>query len=75
MDVSKIDGEQYCMNCDYWKRVGGRIKCTNDKAKCVWFANQLNGCDFFKGKLMPKRIKGGVVLRETTYQIKEGKIF
>ena len=29
----------------------------------------------FEGKLMPKRIKGGVVLRETTYQIKEGKIF
>ena len=29
----------------------------------------------FEGKLMPKRIKGGVVLKETTYQIKEGKIF
>lgn len=57
MDVSKIDGEQYCMNCDYWKRVDDRIRCTNDKAKCVWFANQLNGCDFFKGKLMPKHEK------------------
>ena len=56
MDIKKINGEQYCMNCEYWGRNDkGRACCINKKAKGVWFANQLNGCDYFKGKLEPKK--------------------
>lgn len=55
MDINKINGEQYCMNCGYWKKVNGRACCTNDYAEKAWFANQLNGCDYFEGKLEPKK--------------------
>ena len=61
MDVNKINGEQYCMNCKYWKKVWNKkynrpcACCTNDKSDKVWFANQLNGCDYFDGKLQPKK--------------------
>ena len=40
----------------------------------VTYENFTYGSEY-EGKLMPKRIKGGVVLKETTYQIKEGRIF
>lgn len=55
MDVNKIDGEQYCMYCNYWKKVDGRCQCIHKKAKKCWFANQLNGCDCFEGELQPKQ--------------------
>ena len=55
MDINNINGEQYCMNCDYLKKVNGHSCCTNDNAEKAWFANQLNGCDYFKGKLEPKK--------------------
>lgn len=54
MDINKIEGEQYCMHCNSWKRTNGRMCCGNDKAKKCWFANQLNGCDYFDGELQPK---------------------
>lgn len=53
------------------------VKCAGMPDNCkslVTYDNFEYGAEF-DGKLMPKRIKGGVVLRETTYQIKEGKIF
>ena len=53
------------------------VKCAGMPDNCKSFVTYDNfnyGAEF-EGKLMPKRIKGGVVLRETTYQIKEGKIF
>ena len=53
------------------------VKCAGMPDNCktlVTYDNFTYGAEF-EGKLMPKRIKGGVVLRETTYQIKEGKIF
>ena len=53
------------------------VKCAGMPDNCkslVTYDNFDYGAEF-EGKLMPKRIKGGVVLRETTYQIKEGKIF
>lgn len=53
------------------------VKCAGMPENCksmVTYDNFNYGAEF-EGKLMPKRIKGGVVLRETTYQIKEGKIF
>ena len=56
MDINKIHGEQYCMNCSHWKRkVNGRIGCNHSESKACWFANQLNGCDYFEGELQPKR--------------------
>ncbi len=55
MDIAKIDGEQYCMYCNYWKNTDGKFQCTNNIAKKCWFANQLNGCDYFNGKLQPKQ--------------------
>ena len=55
VDINKIDGEQYCMNCNYWGRVNGRACCTNEEAPKAWFANQLNGCDYFDGELQPKK--------------------
>ena len=53
------------------------VKCAGmpDNCKALVTYNNFNYGAEFDGKLMPKRIKGGVVLRETTYQIKEGKIF
>lgn len=54
-DIRKIDGEQYCMYCNYWKRIDGRMRCTNANAKGVWLANQFNVCDYFDGELQPKR--------------------
>lgn len=54
-DMKKIDGEQYCMYCNSWKRVDGRMRCTNSLAEAAWCANQLNGCDYFNGELQPKR--------------------
>lgn len=54
-DIKKLDGEQYCMYCNYWKRVEGKMKCTNEKTEKAWFGNQLNGCDFFEGELQPKK--------------------
>lgn len=53
-DIRKMDGEQYCMYCDYWKKENKRCRCTHEKAKKCWAANQLNGCDYFKGELKPK---------------------
>lgn len=53
MDIAKINGEQYCIHCNYWKKVCG--KCVHEKAKKCWFANQLNGCDYFDGELQPKK--------------------
>lgn len=53
------------------------VKCAGMPDNCkslVTYENFEYGAEF-DGKLMPKRIKGGVVLRETTYQIKQGKIF
>lgn len=53
------------------------VKCAGMPENCkslVTYENFEYGAEF-DGKLMPKRIKGGVVLRETTYQIKQGKIF
>ena len=53
------------------------VKCAGMPDNCkslVTYDNFDYGAEF-DGKLMPKRIKGGVVLIETTYQIKEGKIF
>lgn len=53
------------------------VKCAGMPENCkalVTYDNFEYGAEF-EGKLMPKRIKGGVVLRETTYQIKHGKIF
>ena len=53
------------------------VKCAGMPDICkslVTYDNFEYGAEF-DGKLMPKRIKGGVVLRETTYQIKQGKIF
>lgn len=55
MNINSIDGEQYCMNCDYWKSMNGRVSCINPIANCVWAPNQLNGCDYFHGHLEPKR--------------------
>lgn len=55
MNIEKINGEQYCMNCKYWRKFNGRCCCTNNSAKKIWFANQLNGCDFFDGKLEPNK--------------------
>lgn len=54
MKTEKVDGEQYCMYCNYWKRVDGRMRCTNSLAKACWFANQVNGCDYFDGELQLK---------------------
>lgn len=54
MKTEKVDGEQYCMYCNYWKRVDGRMRCTNSLAKAGWFANQVNGCDYFDGELQLK---------------------
>ena len=53
------------------------VKCAGmpDNCKSLVTYDNFNYGAEFEGKLMPKRIKGGVVLRETTYQIKEGKIF
>lgn len=53
------------------------VKCAGMPENCkslVTYDNFDYGAEF-DGKLMPKRIKGGVVLRETTYMIKKGKIF
>ena len=53
------------------------VKCAGMPDNCkslVTYDNFKYGAEF-EGKLMPKRIKGGAALRETTYQIKEGKIF
>lgn len=56
MDIQQINGEQYCMHCKHWGRNDkGRVCCSHKKAKAVWFANQLNGCDFFDGEIQPKR--------------------
>lgn len=55
MDIREIDGEQYCMNCTHWNKVNGRACCTNKHSKGGWFANQLNGCDYFDGELEPKK--------------------
>jgi hypothetical protein len=56
MNINDIPGEQYCMNCKYWgKRDSGLIGCTHKEAKGCWFKNQLNGCDYFDGKLEPKK--------------------
>lgn len=54
MDIREINGEQYCMHCKYWKKIYGRCRCINSKAKRCWAANQLNGCDYFDGELQPK---------------------
>lgn len=35
MKTEKVDGEQYCMYCNYWKRVDGRMRCTNYLQKHV----------------------------------------
>lgn len=59
------------------KSLEPEVKCAGMPENCkalVTYDNFNYGAEF-EGKLMPKRIKGGVVLRETTYQIKEGKIF
>ena len=59
------------------KSIEPEVKCAGMPDNCkslVTYDNFEYGAEF-EGKLMPKRIKGGVVLRETTYQIKEGKIF
>ena len=53
------------------------VKCAGMPDNCkkeVTYENFKCG-SIYEGKLMPKVIKGGVVLRETTYQIKENKIF
>ena len=53
------------------------VKCAGMPDNCkkdVTYENFKCGA-IYEGKLMPKVIKGGVVLRETTYQIKENKIF
>lgn len=53
------------------------VKCAGMPDNCkslVTYDNFDYGAEF-EGKLMPKRIKGGVVLRETTYMIKKGNIF
>lgn len=55
MDIHQLDGEQYCMHCRYWGKQDGRPQCLHGKAKKCWFANQLNGCDYFDGQLQPKR--------------------
>lgn len=55
MDIKRMNGEQYCMYCKYWGNTNGKACCTNPKAKQVWFANQLNGCDHFDGELQPKK--------------------
>lgn len=55
MNVNEISGEQYCMNCSYWKRINGKTRCIHERAKKCWAANQLNGCDYFDGELEPKR--------------------
>jgi hypothetical protein len=55
-NIKDIPGEQYCMNCSFWGRLSnGRVGCSHSKAKKCWFANQLNGCDFFDGELEPKK--------------------
>lgn len=55
-NLKDIPGEQYCMNCKFWgRKENGRIGCKNPSAKGGWFANQLNGCDFFDGELEPKK--------------------
>lgn len=59
------------------KSLEPEVKCAGMPENCkslVTYENFEYGAEF-DGKLMPKRIKGGVVLRETTYQIKQGKIF
>lgn len=53
------------------------VKCAGMPDNCkslVTYDNFDYGAEF-EGKLMPKRIKGGIVLKETTYMIKKGKIF
>lgn len=53
------------------------VKCAGMPDSCkhkVTYANFTYGAEF-EGKLMPKRIKGGVYLKETTYKIKNGRIF
>lgn len=67
---SELDGT--CIKSDE-----PEVKCAGmpDKCKSMVSYDNFNYGAEFEGKLMPKRIKGGVVLRETTYQIKEGKIF
>lgn len=67
---SKLDGT--CIKSDE-----PEVKCAGmpDNCKSMVTYDNFNYGAEFEGKLMPKRIKGGVVLRETTYQIKEGKIF
>ena len=53
------------------------VKCAGMPDNCkkdVTYENFKCGA-IYEGKLMPKVIKGGVVLRETTYQIKENRIF
>ena len=64
--------DESCVKSDH-----PEVKCAGMPDNCksmVTYDNFEYGAEF-EGKLMPKRIKGGVVLRETTYQIKEGKIF
>lgn len=67
---SELDGT--CIKSDE-----PEVKCAGmpDNCKSMVTYDNFNYGAEFEGKLMPKRIKGGVVLRETTYQIKEGKIF
>ena len=53
------------------------VKCAGMPDNCkkdVTYDNFKCG-SIYEGKLMPKVIKGGVILVETTYQIKENKIF
>ena len=62
-------------NCEKIESPYWNLKCAGMPDNCkslVTYDNFDYGAEF-DGKLMPKRIKGGVVLRETTYQIKEGK--
>ncbi|MGF7010552.1 hypothetical protein M2146_001076 [Lachnospiraceae bacterium PF1-22] len=49
MDVNKINGTQFCKNCEFIRQHG---KCKHPKAKKVWATNQRNGCDYFKGELV-----------------------
>lgn len=67
---SELDGT--CIKSDE-----PEVKCAGmpDNCKSMVTYDNFNYGAEFEGKLMPKRVKGGVVLRETTYQIKEGKIF
>lgn len=53
------------------------VKCAGMPDNCKEFVTYDNfeiGSEF-EGKLMPKKVRGGVVLKETTYKIKESSIF